>query len=210
MKKLLILAGLVSMAAPASTQDLDAMVRWTSATIVHYRLVGEFSGDVPILGESISYWKASVSDHVEFELDWNQADFNLVGQPIIRNSPTKIVRMIPRPECPAAKVDGTLEQLTLTAVRTDEGKRMVGIVMLDTRRDQPAGSYPYGGESLPCGTAWQPSPARSETATMNIQLPPGMMLAMPGAYKLTADKKSFLMKDEGTGWTWTITPTIVR
>jgi len=208
MKKLLIVVGLVSIAAPASAQDLDAMLRWTEATVVHYRVVGEFSGEVPILGEWSAHRHASVADHVEFELDWNQADFNLVAKPVIRNTPTKVERVIPLPGCPAMKVEGTLEQLTLTAVRTDDAMRYSGIVILDTRRDQPAGSYPYGGEGVPCGGAWQTSPARSETTTMNVQLPPGMMLVRPGGFTLTPDKKSFVEKDEGTGWTWTITPTI--
>ena len=47
---------------------------------------------------------------------------------------------------------------------------------------------------------------------IQLQLPPGMMLAMPAesrGYDVSKDGKSLLTKPEN-GWSWVITPSIVR
>jgi hypothetical protein len=50
-------------------QDINAMARWTSLKVVHYRVVGEFSGPIDEGGIS-----ARVIDSVDIEFDWDQIE----------------------------------------------------------------------------------------------------------------------------------------
>jgi hypothetical protein len=43
---------------------------------------------------------------------------------------------------------------------------------------------------------------------MSFQIPPAMMLAMPGGFQISADKRSLILK--GKEWMWTFTPTPVK
>ena len=233
MKKLLLVSALAALASPAPAQDMEAMAKWTSYTIVHYKAVGEFSGEVTLLtgsGKRVpTEIKAQASDRIEVEFDWNQQEFNLVGKPVIRNFPTKLGSVVfpglppalSAKTCPAPKTDSALELVTGLSLKADEGMRMSGFVNLEVRRDQPAGSYPAFGNTDTCGEIWETSKAVSETSSTLLMAVPGMYLVMPampdaqGGMKISADRKSIVVppgKDGASnyGWTWTYTPTGVK
>jgi hypothetical protein len=85
---LIVTAGFAS---PASGQDVDAMARWTAATVIRYRVVGEYSGAQNGLAE--------VTDRLEFDFDWDQTEMKIVGKPVIRNFPTKVGKVRAGPGC---------------------------------------------------------------------------------------------------------------
>jgi hypothetical protein len=200
---LVLLIGLTT--PPVAAQDIDAMAKWTAYTVVHYKVVGEHSGQVPVLAAQGLSRQAQVTDRVEFELDWNQQEFKLVGTPRIRNFPSQVGAIAPVPNCPPPRVEGAFELMTLRALKADGPMSMSGVVTLDTTRNHPAGAYAlmneYGCE------AWTAVEAKSEAVPVDFQLPPAMSLAMPGGapYALSADGKSLIFK--GDGWVWTSTPT---
>lgn len=213
-----VLVALVVMPARASAQDMNAMAKWTEAKVVHYRVVGEFSGVVDIL---LAGHNLAVTDRVEIEFDWNQEHNKLVGTPVIRNFPTKAGAIVPGVACPAPKVNGAFEFTTILSLKDqpDETTRMAAAgVVMESRRDHPAAEVPTKPPraEASCGDTWAKLPAKSVPASEVLPVPLAMMLAMGpmGGGNISPDGKSFVEKFEpGTvnvGWTWTYTPTIVK
>ena len=201
---------LASVSAPVFAQDVDAMAKWTALTVLHYRVVGEFSGEERILSPPNKYpvsVSAPVTDRVELEFDWDQQEMKLVGKPVIRNFPTKAGAIAPRQGCPVAKVEGTFEFATAVAL-----KDVPGGVALDIRRDHAGGAVPLPGPESGgalCGHAWDTVASKSDTYTdSGFGVPPAMALAMPGVIPISPDGKSLILK--ANGWTWTFTPTPVK
>jgi hypothetical protein len=195
-------------ASPGAAQDVDAMATWTAYTVVHYEVVGEYSGLAPLLVARSLNRQTQVADRVEFELDWNQQEFKLVGTPVVRNFPSKLGAIAPVANCPAPRVDGAFELMTLQAVKADGPMSMSGLVTLHGKREHPAGAIPSMNE-FGC-EAWTAVEAKSEDVQIDVQLPPAMSLAMPGGapYTLSPDGKSLIV--QGAGWVWTCTPTGVK
>jgi len=241
MKKLLAFGVLMLLARPAAAQDIEAMARWTSYQIVHYKVVGEFSGETVLLngaGKSLpAAVSAKVTDRIEIEFDWDQQDFNLVGKPVIRNFPTKVVSVNLNAEigdgtgrtnrytCPEPKLAGAMEFVTGLSLKTDDTIRMSGGINLQVRRDHPGGSFaafPTDRQTsiTKCGEYWETAKPASETSTIDLIAVPGMYLVMPippgqGGMKISPDKKSIILIEDkpgasGYGWTWTVTPTGVK
>lgn len=220
MKKLLLVSLFVMCSTPAWAQDMDAMVKWTEAKVIHYRVVGEFSSTMNILSGRD---KAPVTDRVEIEFDWNQEENKLVGTPVIRNFPTKMGPIVPLLDCPAPKVSGAFEFTTVLSLKdqADATLRMAapGVIMA-SRRDNPTGEAPLlpDSASRSCGATWEKVAAKSVTTSDVFGIPLAMMLAMgqAGGEKITPDGKSIIVEhDAGAiraqeGWTWTFTPTIVK
>ena len=232
MKKLwLVLVGLMLFARPAFAQDVEAMAKWTGYQIVHYKIVGEYAGETIVMkgtgGSILSSLTARVTDRIEIEFDWDQQEFNVVGKPVIRNFPTKVVSYnldfvsndagkVYKSRCPEPKPSGPFELVTGLAVKADEGMRMSGVVNLEVRRDQPGGSYAsffpasdkranatdYLGK---CGEFTETAKPLSETSTMMLHAVPGMYLVMPppatgeAGMKLSSDKKSIILPPGKTG-----------
>jgi hypothetical protein len=192
----------------ASAQDVNAMARWTSLKVVHYHAVGEFSGPIDEGGVS-----ASVIDRVDIEFDWDQKESKLVGQPVIKNVPTKVgaIKHDVLDTCPAPRVEGTFEYWTVVEITST-----VMQLQLQVRRDHPDVATPYGddrrGAAAKCGDLWNKAAAKSETFTVALLVPPAMVLAVPeaGAFEITKDGKSIIMKEDTDGWVWTLTPTPVK
>lgn len=217
MKRVLAALMFVGYAGPVLAQDQDAMLRWTETKVVHYRVVGEYSATLNIFARS----ESTVTDRVEIDFDWNQEENKLVGQPAIKNFPTKTGTMMPLLECPAPKVSGAFEFITVLSLKDqpDETVRITnpGLIM-ESKRDYPAGEVPLLPDSsaASCGSKWEKLPATSVPASEVFPVPLAMLLAMGqfGGSNIAPDRKSFINKFEaGTanaGWTWTYTPTPVK
>jgi hypothetical protein len=230
MKPFLLVSALAAFGNSATPQDIEAMAKWTSYQIVHYKVVGEFSGEATVLTGSgrtaITAMRANLTDRIEVEFDWDQQEFTLVGKPVIRNFPTKLGSFVSpllgpnlnAKACPAPKMAGAPELVTGLSVKNDEALRMSGYVTLEVRRELPGGSYPSFGDTDTCGEVWETSKPVNETTAMTLMAVPGMYLAMPtadGGMKISADKTSIIMPpgNKGAsnyGWTWTYTPTGVK
>ena len=217
MKRLLCALMVLGCGRPAWAQDTDAMLKWTQTKVVHYRAVGEFSGTLSILPRG----EAAVTDRVEIEFDWNQEENKLVGEPTIKNSPSKTGAIVPMVGCPAPKVNGAFEFTTVLSLKDqpDETMRMsnAGLIM-ESRRDYPAAEIPLlpNSAAASCGSTWEKLAAKSVTASEVLPVPLAMLLAMGkmGGSNVAPDGKSFVNTFEaGTinaGWTWRYTPTPVK
>ncbi len=196
-------------ATPAAAQqpDVNAMVKWMSAAVIHYRYVGDYSDQSAINGSPVGEGQvggvlANYSDRIEFELDWNQTEMKIVGTPVVKNFPTKVA-LLPETRCPSPQIEGVFEFATVTAI-TAPSPGTPGIA-LAMKRDYVGGAVPYMGEGK-CGTSR--FSAGSETSSKKMDLVNAMMMVdMPGAPPKTPDGKSLIQKDND-GWAWTITPTI--
>lgn len=211
----IVCVGVLTVMTPAwaSAQDLDAMSKWATAKVIHYHVVGDFSGAAKILKGKGHDVPGKVSDHVEIDFDWDQMQQKMAGDPVFKNFPTKVESMERLEGCPAARVDGPYEYFTFQSASA-----MAVMFELRGKRDLPAGSLPgvknENDEHAKCGEIWLAIPSSTEPVTARMQLGPGMMLAMPATpgleMEITKDHKSFIQKVNTDGWVWTMTPTIVK
>jgi len=194
---------LIIVPAGVFAQDVDAMAKWTALTIVHYRVVGEYSAEVPLLADSAT--KAQATDRIELEFDWDQFEMKMSGEAKITNAPTASTP-IAVGSCPPARPSGPLEIATVLSVKNAPAPGMVDVAI---KSDTPAGSAPRATDTGPCGSEWAEVAASSAPKNQMLQIMPAMMLAMgPNPTMVTPDGKSLFVK--GAGWTWTFTPTAVR
>lgn len=211
----LTIAGIL--ASPAAAQDVDAMARWTAYEVVHYHFVGEYADTTKVLISRQGLWRAaSVRDRVEIDFDWNQQEMALASAPVIKNFPTTVGALLPVQGCPPARVDGAYEMATVSTVADQGGT----ILRATSTRTYPGGAIPNPGDIDPCGTTWDAITASTVAFDNMLQVPPAMMLAMPGAgaYAISPDGKSMRIPGGETGvnatglndWSWTITPTPVK
>jgi hypothetical protein len=70
----------------AFAQDIDAMTKWTAATVIHYSVVGEFSGETWIMSFERTFPvsdSAQVTDRVEVEfatiVEWKELPYPMAG-----------------------------------------------------------------------------------------------------------------------------------
>jgi hypothetical protein len=208
---LLLLVGVSALVARrAAAQDLDAQLKWTEAKVVHYKIAGDFSGKMRILGGEHTIRNAEVSDHIEFEFDWNNQEMTLLGTPVLRNTPTKLGAIDPSPieGCPPVRIDKPAEFASVTRVTA-----MSVLLKIEFTQQAAEGALPWiASTNSKCGDLWDSSGPGAATQTVDLQLPPGMMLAMPKeqtGYDLSKDGKSLIPRPEN-GWAWVITPSIVR
>ena len=206
----LMTAFLSAVSSPASAQNMDAMSKWAAAKVIHYHVVGDFSGTTNVLkskdrdldGGDLD---GKVTDHVEIDFDWDQAQQKMTADPVFKNFPTKVESLDQTPGCAEPKMNGPFEYFTFQSVRAT-----VVMFELQGRRGVPPGTFQLQGEGG-CGTVQ--TPAANEPVTARMQLALGMILAMPmaaGEMEVTEDGKSIIQKINTDGWVWTMTPTIVQ
>ena len=204
----LLLLGLSMPDQLAVAQDLDAQLKWTEAKVIHYRLTGDYAGKAVLLAGWGLSKEADVTDHVEIEFDWDNQESQLIGKAVIRNSPTKLVPIEPpagaSSTCPPIRVDGAYEFSTFMSVTV-----VFPAMAFEVTQQRPGGAIPYDGNRAGgrCGDAWDQHEPAEQRSTMPFQLLPAMMLAMPGI-PISKDGKSLIVK--GEGWSWIITPSIVK
>lgn len=205
-------AGLIASiiaASPAGAQgaqDIDAMAKWTAASVIRYHVVGDYSGPTKILSGKQWSADAQVADRVEFDFDWDQTEMKIVGKPTIRNFPTKVGTVGVGRACPPTKVEGPFEFAIISAVELHPVMGMSGMLVLKATRNQPAGATCYA----PIDTGvpeWETVLAKSASVDISFMVGQPLMLFTPGQAK-TPDGKSLVTK--GENWTWVHTPTIVK
>jgi hypothetical protein len=204
-------ASLVLLTSPnsVSAQDVAEMAKWASATLLHWHLVGEFTGEAAMIQVAERPVMIKVTDRLEIDFDYD--NIKVVGQPVIKNFPNKHSPPEEWPNCPAMKINGTFEFFTAQSIE------VLGIMQLHGKQDRPAGSVPKVdvNQLKPCGSlGWEDVAAVSPTVNMTVQLPQPMMLAMPSApgfeMEISKDHKSFIQKLNTDGWVWTMTPAVVK
>jgi len=195
---------------PAAGQDFEAQLKWTEAKVVHYKIVGDYTGKMGILSGAHTMRNAEISDHIELEFDWDNQEMTLLGTPVLRNTPTRLGAIDPSPieGCPPVRVDKPAEFASVTRVTA-----MSVLLKIEFTQQAAEGALPWiASTNSKCGDLWDSSAPGSATQTVDLQLPHGMFLAMPkeqSGYDISKDGKSLIPRPEN-GWAWVITPSIVK
>jgi hypothetical protein len=189
-------------AAQVAGQDLDLMVKWTAAEVVHYDVTMEFAGEGQILKEGGQFRTAPVTDRVEVAFDWNQNEMKLVGTPVIKNFPSTKGDMPPdkREGCPAPRVTGgTYDYINVTAVTSVEYNPAL---QFTATRSFAAGTIPAFDDQERC-TQSIDSPAATERVELGLLVLPAMYLGMPaaGGQGIQVDAAKSTIKSVDQGWT---------
>ena len=86
--------GLAILVSTLRAQNIDEMARWTSAEVVHYDVIAEYTGTTPILvpnkGATVTSYPTQVKDRYEIGFDWNPTEMTMVGKPIFKNFPSTL------------------------------------------------------------------------------------------------------------------------
>lgn len=205
-----VVAAIILMSAPAIAQqaDVNAMVKWMSAPVVHYKVVGEYTGEVGIMGTGPGPGgvMAKVSDRVEFEFDVD-GQMKLLSTPIIRNAPTKS-EISYEQRCPSPRIDGTFEFMTVSSLT----QQVASTFEFAMTRNFVGGVVSYMGEGK-CGVSNFTATSEMSKKVITFVIPMMMAIGEPGKplpggeATMTADGKSIVQKRDD-GWVWTTTPTI--
>jgi hypothetical protein len=194
--------GFLFVLQPAQAQQVDtaAMMRWASADVVRYHIVGVYQGKPSIASDGSG--RADVTDRVEIDLTWKLSESKLVGAPTFKN--TKSVVTNPRdmePSCLPPVLKGEYEHYELMAIKNGLG----GALELQVQT-----SYPVVEVAQSCKASRKAVPAKVKTRPEDMVLPSPVMFGMPlpdsDELRVSADKKSLVHKK--AGWTWTFTPSI--
>jgi len=204
--------GALMSARESAAQNIDLMTKWTAATVVDYKVTAEFSGEAVLFSTGGLHGHGMVTDRFEVEFDWNQSEFAMIGKPIIKNFPSKLVSVLKNGTC-TTTVSGAFKHATIVELRNDPALGMSNAVHAETQRDLSAGTVATDSEVGPCAKVFQAA-ARSVRHRIALPTPNGMMLAMPsGQAGYQHNGKAFIIKaasSDEKGWTYTVTPTIVK
>jgi hypothetical protein len=218
--RVVAVSGLAILVSTLHAQNVDDMVRWTSAEVVHYDVVADYTGTPPVLvpmkGAPVTAYPTQLKDRYEVGFDWNPAEMVMVGKPVFKNFPSTLPAGTPARSsfnaqaCPQPRMTGSYDHVEVIAAKT--GMLGSNSLELTARRTYPAGAIPYATEVPGC-TNWADAPAKVDTVTEALFVPPGMYLAMPAAaaagMTIGKDGKTMNFQDK-LGWAYVYTLSIVK
>lgn len=191
--------------APAQEQqmDMEVMMRWSSAKIVSYHIVGIYQAQTNVIGDSNWIGYADVTDRVVIDLKWNLPDSKLVGTPTFQNMKSEVKNLRNwESKCLPPVLKGEYEHYELLAIK--EG--MAGALEIQVRTTFPAAEVVQF-----CTGKRKAVPGRIDTRPEEFGVISPVVFGMPmpdsDDLRISKDKKSMIVKKKG--WTWTLTPSIV-
>ena len=187
-------------AAHAQQVDMDAMMKWASADVIRYHIVGVYQAKTHIASDGSG--QADVTDGLVIDLTWKLSEAKLVGKPTFQNSKSIVRNVADRePKCLAPILRGDYEHYEVLGVK--EG--MAGALQLQVRT-----SYPQVDVVQFCTGSRKAVPGKAETRSEEFGVVSPVMFGMPlpdsDDLRISPDKKSFIVRK--AGWTWTMTPSI--
>jgi hypothetical protein len=182
--------------------DMAAMMKWASADLIRYHIVGVYQGKPSISSDGAGL--ADVSDRVVIDLTWKLSEMKLVGQPTFQNTKSTVTNPSDRePKCMAPVLRGEYEHYELLGIK--EG--LSGAIELQVQT-----TYPVVEVAQFCTASRKAVPAKKDTRPEQfVVISPvsfGMPLPDSDDLRISKDKKSLIAKK--AGWTWTYTPDIVK
>src|ERR1041385_2556371 len=85
-------------AVHAQKMDMDAMMKWATADVVRYHIVGEYQARTYIASDGSG--QADITDRVVIDLAWKLSEAKLVGQPTFQKTKTVVANPGDRePKC---------------------------------------------------------------------------------------------------------------
>jgi hypothetical protein len=187
--------------AHAQQIDMDTMMKWSTADLVRYHIVGQYQARTYIAGDGSG--QADVTDGVVIDLTWKLSEARVVGSPTFQNSRTVVANLGDRePKCLPPVLKGEYEHYELLGIKEGLG----GALELQVRT-----TYPVVEVAQFCTASRKAVPAKTDTRSEDFAVISPATLAMPlpdsGDLRISKDKKSLIVMKKG--WTWTLTPTIV-
>lgn len=194
---LLVSFGLSSQ-GQAQQMDMEAMMRWASADVVRYHIVGEYQGQASIASDASGL--ADVTDRVVIDLTWKLSEAKLVGTPTFENSKSAVTNLRDRePSCLPPILKGEYDHYELLAIKEGLG----GGLELQVQT-----TYPMVEVAQFCTASRKSVPASRKTRPEQLAVVSPVMFGMPlpdsDNLRISPDKKSLVHKKNG--WTWTFTP----
>ena len=189
-----------SLPTPLHAQDMEAMMKWASADVIKYHIVGVYSAKTDVVaGGDVGY--ADVTDRVVIDLTWKLSEAKLVGTPSVTNEKSVVKNLSnPEPKCAPPTLGGEYEHFTALSIKEGLGGS------LEVQVQQT-----YGPATVIqfCTGAPKTVPKKTETRAEELPVISPMLFAMPETgnkdVTISTDKKSIIFKKGG--WTWTYTPT---
>lgn len=167
-------------------EQVEAMLKWGMAEVVHYDVVAEYSGQTMI--PAFRDWVA-VKDRFEISFDWSPTKLTLVGKPAFKNFPSTVPpRAFPGACQQPPPLSGGYEHFDIVDMKLES----IGGLELTVKRTFPAGAIPVVGETGNC--ALRAVAAGTETMTHGVLIPQGINLVMPE----TAGENITVLKDGKT------------
>ncbi len=188
----------------AQQMNTEVMMRWASAKVIGYHIVGVYEGRVNVVGGSKWIGYADVTDRVEIELAWDLARSKLVGTPTFRNtkSAARNLRNF-EPKCLPPVLKGEYEHYELQGIKESQDGNLELQVLT---------TYPGAEVAQFCTGKREIVPAsrnvRPEEFGVISPVAFGMPLPDSDDLRISPDKKSLITKK--AGWTWTFTPSILK
>jgi hypothetical protein len=182
--------------------DMEAMMRWSSAEIVRYHIVGVYQAQTNVIGNSNDIGYADVGDRVTIDLKWKLSESRLVGTPTIRNEKSTVSNLRNyEPKCRPPVLKGEYEHWDLLGVKDGMG----GALELTVQT-----TYPAADVAQFCTGKDKPVPGSVKKHSEELSVLSPVMFGMPlpdsDNLRISKDRKSLIHKSGG--WTWTFTPTL--
>ena len=200
--KRFIACGLIAAAIPALAQqvDMEAMRKWGAADVVRYHVVGVYQARTYIASDGSG--QADITDRVVLDFTWKLSEMKLVGQPTFQNSKTTATNLGDRePSCLPPVLKGEYEHYDIVGIK--EGFAGMLELQVETR-------YPVVEVAQFCTDSRKAVPAKTKARPEEFVVASPVTFAMPlpdsDDLRVSADKKSLVVKK--AGWTWTYTPSI--
>lgn len=198
---LVVLLGAPSLLSRVHAQDMDAMMKWASADVIKYHIVGVYSAKTDVIAGSSDVGYADVTDRVVIDLTWKLSEMKLVGTPTIVNEKSTVTNLGNYdPHCAPPTLKGDYEHFTALSIKDG----IAGSLEMEVQQ-----IYPNASVIQFCTGAPKAVAAKTETRPESLPVVSPMIFAMPAGNNdvtISADRKSIIFKDGG--WTWTYTPTV--
>jgi hypothetical protein len=186
--------------AYAQAPDNEAMMRWATADLVSFHIVGDYVGKPYIASNGAG--QADVTDRVVIDLKMKLSESRLVGKPVILNSKSTATNLRDRePKCKAPVLKGEYEHFELLGIKDGLG----GAMEMEVRT-----TYPPVDVAQFCSASFKTVPAATKQRPEELVIPSPVMLGMgiepTDALSISKDRKSLISKRGD--WTWTFTPSV--
>ena len=199
-------AAVLCAALPTQTEqmDMEVMMRWGSARVVAYEIVGVYQGQVNVISGSNWIAYADVTDRVEIDLAWNLSESKLVGTPTFRNTKSTIGKVRGfESTCTPPTLTGEYEHYELQGLKDGLGGSLEAQVLTI----HPGALAPQFCTGKPA-TVKPRRDLRPEEFTVLSPVAFGIGAPDSDALRISPNKKSLITKK--AGWTWTFTPSIQK
>jgi hypothetical protein len=189
-------------AVPATAQqmDMDVMMRWGSADVIQYHIVGDYQAETTIASDGSG--RADATDQVVIDLTWKLSEAKLVGTPTFQNAKSAVANLHDaEPSCLAPVLKGEYEHYELQGIK--EG--LAGALEFEVLT-----IYPDVEVAQDCTASRIAVPGSRKVRPEDFVIPSPVMMGMPlpdsDDLRVSPDK-TFMTRKSG-GWTWTFTPSI--